>query len=72
MNILAPEEVARLSVRERLALIERLWDRLDDSGVPVTPAEQAELARRLATFEDDRADEVTWDQLNAELSARRP
>jgi putative addiction module component (TIGR02574 family) len=72
MNILAPEEVARLSVRERLALIERLWDRLDDSGVPVTPAEQAELARRLATFEDDRADEVTWDQLKAELSARRP
>jgi putative addiction module component (TIGR02574 family) len=36
------------------------------------PAEQAELARRLATFEDDRADEVTWDQLKAELSARRP
>jgi putative addiction module component (TIGR02574 family) len=66
-----PDEVTRLSVRERLELIGQLWDSLADSDVPVSPAQQAELARRLATFESDRAGAVTWNQLKVELAARR-
>ncbi len=72
MSVLAPEEVARLSVGERLALIEQLWDSLDDRDVPVTPAQEAELRRRLAAFAADRAGEVTWEELKAKLAARRP
>ena len=40
-------------------LIERLWGSLTDADIPLTSAQQGELERRLATFEDERAQEVT-------------
>ncbi len=40
MSVLATEEVARLSVRERLELIEQLWDSLDDREIPLTAAQE--------------------------------
>jgi putative addiction module component (TIGR02574 family) len=64
-------ELARLSPEERLALIGQLWDSLSDADVPLPEAQQAELARRLASLDQDRAQAVTWEQLRAEL-ARRP
>ena len=72
MDKLSPELVARLSPDDRLALIGQLWDSLDDADIPVTPAQEAELERRLATFDADRDAGVTWDELKAELSRRRP
>ena len=71
MSYLTPEEVKRLSVEERLDLIGQLWDSIADSEVVLTPAQQGELERRLATFEDDRAHSITWEELKAELAARR-
>ena len=64
-------ELARLSPEERLALIGQLWDSLSDADVPLPEAQQAELARRLASLDQDRAQAVTWEQLRAEL-ARSP
>jgi putative addiction module component (TIGR02574 family) len=69
---LTHEEIIRLSPEERLSLIEQLWDSLDESDIPVTAAQKAELTRRLATFEHDRAEAVTWDSLKAELARRCP
>jgi putative addiction module component (TIGR02574 family) len=59
-----------LSPAERLALIAQLWDNLDDDQVPLTPAQQTELDRHLATLADDRAKSVTWATLKAELQQR--
>jgi putative addiction module component (TIGR02574 family) len=69
---LTPDEITRLSPDERLALIEQLWDSLDDDQVPLTPAQQAELQRRLATLDHDRTQSVTWETLKAELAQRCP
>lgn len=66
------DEINRLSPQERLTLIEQLWDSLDDADVPVSPAQRAELERRLGSFEQDRGAAVTWDQLKAELARRCP
>jgi putative addiction module component (TIGR02574 family) len=52
-----------LSPDERLALIAQLWDSLDDHHVQLTPAQQAELERRLATLDQDRTQSVTWETL---------
>ena len=71
MSYLTPEEVRRLSVDERLDLIGQLWDSLDDRDIPLAPAQQAELERRIAAFDEDRARSVTWEELKAELAARR-
>ena len=67
MTDLAPE-LARLSPRERLDLIESLWESLDDEDVPVTDAQRAELDRRIAA---DREHSIPWNQLKAELRQRR-
>ena len=70
MRDLMPE-LARLSPRQRLDLIEALWESLDDNDVPVTEAQRAELDRRIAGFEQDLEQGVLWDQLSAELRQRR-
>ena len=69
---LTHDEINRLSPQERLTLIEQLWDSLTDADIPLTPAQQAELERRLATLDHDRAQAVTWDNLKAELAQRCP
>ena len=70
MNDLTPE-LARLSPRQRLDLIEALWESLDDNDIPLTAAQRAELDRWIARFEQDREQSVSWDQLSAELRQRR-
>jgi putative addiction module component (TIGR02574 family) len=72
MGSLSLNELARLSPEERLALIGQLWDSLSDNEIPLPQAQQAELARRLNSLEQDRAEAVTWEQLRAELERRRP
>jgi putative addiction module component (TIGR02574 family) len=72
MADLNSDELARLSPEERLALIGQLWDSLSDTEVPLPEAQQAELARRLSSLDEDRTQAVTWEQLHAELDRRRP
>jgi putative addiction module component (TIGR02574 family) len=69
---LTHDEITRLSPEERLTLIAQLWDSLDDDQVPLTTAQQAELERRLATLDQDRAQSVSWETLKAELAQRCP
>jgi putative addiction module component (TIGR02574 family) len=70
MTDLAPE-LARLSPRQRLDLIESLWESLDERGVPVTDAQRAELDRRIVGFDQDGEESIPWDQLRAELRQQR-
>jgi putative addiction module component (TIGR02574 family) len=72
MGSLNSDELARLSPEERLALIGQLWDSLSDTDVPLPEAQQAELARRLSSLDQDRTQAVAWEQLRAELDRRRP
>lgn len=72
MQPLSPDEISRLSPEERLALIGQLWDSLHDSEVSFSAAQRTELERRLSTLDRDRAQAVTWEQLQAELARRCP
>jgi putative addiction module component (TIGR02574 family) len=72
MQSLNSDELARLSPEERLALIGQLWDSLRDTDVPLPEAQQAELARRLSSLDQDRTQAVTWEQLRADLARRHP
>ncbi len=66
-------EIRRLSVSERLLLVEEIWDSIasDQAQVPVTPEVQAELARRVAEHRANPADVVEWSTVKADLE-RRP
>ncbi|OAN42996.1 hypothetical protein A6A04_09860 [Paramagnetospirillum marisnigri] len=59
-----------LSAEQRLALIGELWESLESPAVPVTPAQQAELDRRLESVEQDLAQAVPWEAFRADLSKR--
>jgi putative addiction module component (TIGR02574 family) len=72
MKPLSTRDVAKLSPEERIALIAQLWDSLDEADLSLSPAQCAELDRRLATFNEDFADGVTWEELKADLRRRRP
>ena len=65
-------DIAKLSPQERLELIGRLWDSLDSEDVRLTPAQQSELDRRLATLDEDIKAGSTWEQIEAELDRRYP
>lgn len=62
--------IDHLSPAERLSLIEELWDSLDASEVPLTPAQRAELDHRLATADADARRGATWRQLKGRLKQR--
>jgi putative addiction module component (TIGR02574 family) len=66
------EQARSLSVDEQLALIEALWDGLVLQGeTPLpTPAQLAELERRVADHEANPDDVVPWDQVQAEVRSR--
>lgn len=66
---LTHDDITRLSPDERLALIAQLWDSLDDHQVQLTPAQQAELERRLATLDQSRAQSVTWEPLRQNFNS---
>jgi putative addiction module component (TIGR02574 family) len=63
-------DITRLTPRERLDLIGELWDSLAPADVRLTPAQDAELGRRMATFEADSENAVPWEQIERELDGR--
>lgn len=55
-------DVRALTPAERLLLIEQLWDSLEAEDVPLTPAQQQDLARRLANIETNPNDQMSWEE----------
>jgi putative addiction module component (TIGR02574 family) len=46
-------DFSHLTPQQRLDLIGELWDSLDHDTLPLTPAQAAEIDRRLATLDED-------------------
>ena len=63
-------DIAGLTPKERLDLIGELWDSLAPEDVRLTPAHEAELSRRMATFEADASAAVPWETIEAELARK--
>lgn len=66
----------RLPVPERLKLVEDIWDSIaqeanaDASALPLTPAQHAELTRRIADADAHPDDNVPWETVRDELFGR--
>ncbi|MET4260312.1 putative addiction module component (TIGR02574 family) [Bradyrhizobium sp. S3.12.5] len=67
---MATLDISRLTPKERLDLIGELWDSLSAADVTLTPAQVAELDRRLATFDADRRESIPWEDIDTELDRR--
>jgi putative addiction module component (TIGR02574 family) len=66
------ESLRTLSVAERLELMERIWESLEEEeAVPrLTPEQEAELDRRWAEHVAHPEEVLSWDEVQARLQAR--
>ena len=64
--------IDRLSVEERLALVEDLWDSIagESAAMSLTDVQRAKLDRRLADHEANPNDVVPWEEVKASIATR--
>ena len=64
--------IDRMTITERLALLDAIWDSLsaEIEQSPLTPAQQAEVDRRLAAHAADPGAAVPWQEVEAKALAR--
>ncbi len=64
--------IDRLSVEERLTLVEDLWDSIaeESAAASLTDAQRAELDRRLADHKSNPNDVVSWEDVKTSITAR--
>ncbi len=64
--------IDRLSVAERILLVEKIWDSIADESeqLPLTDAQRQDLERRLAAHRADPRAGSTWEEVKARLRGR--
>ena len=64
--------IDRLSVDERLALVEDIWDSiaLESGALPLTDAQRTELDRRIAEHDANPDDVVPWEDVKTSMGRR--
>jgi putative addiction module component (TIGR02574 family) len=55
--------IDRLGVDERLALLEEIWESLDEQQPELTDAQRSELQKRVADDDATPDDAVPWDDV---------
>ena len=63
-------DISGLTPRERLELVEHLWDSLTPEDVPLTEALQEELQRRLDRLGREGVSGRTWDEVERRVRGR--
>jgi len=61
--------IEKLSVEERIALVEELWDSIAEA-TPLSEPQRAELDRRLEEHKRNPDDVVPWEVVKASINAR--
>jgi len=64
--------VKKLSVADRLELIEAVWETLSPAEISITEAEKSLLDARLADLEKNPGDQVPWPEVQAQLRRLLP
>ena len=69
MSSVAIQEILKLSVAQRLELVEAIWDSIVDApeSLPVTAAQKRELDRRLAEYEKNPDTGRSWEEIRDSL-----
>jgi len=61
--------IEKLSVEERITLVEELWDSIAEA-TPLSEPQRAELDRRLEEHKRNPDDVVPWEVVKASITAR--
>jgi putative addiction module component (TIGR02574 family) len=67
------ESIRRLTVADRLALVEKIWDSISDDpdSLPASERQLAEARRRLAEHDADPSTAIPWDEAEKKLRAKK-
>jgi len=66
------DDILKLSVSERLELIETLWESISDASteIPLTEVQRRELDRRLDRYAASPPRLSTWEEVQARIEAQ--
>lgn len=61
--------IDRLSVAERIVLVEEIWDSIadDEASIPLTEAQQRDLECRIAAYKANPTAGSSWEDVKARL-----
>ena len=63
--------IDRLSVDQRIALAQEIWDSISAEELPpLSDAQRQELDRRIAEMDKNPDDVIPWEQVKAKILAR--
>ena len=73
MSSVSIPEILKLSVAERIRLIEAIWDTIEASpdSLPLTDAQRQELDRRLADHQDHPNEARSWEVIRDSLPEKQ-
>lgn len=71
MKTLTREDIDQMTEVEKLDLIFELEKSLGQGSASLTPQEEAELDRRMETFDSDAAQAITWEAYKMKRAKRR-
>ncbi len=65
-------EIATLSIEDRIDLVQAIWDSIaaEQAYPNLTEAQQKELDRRIADYETNSDNVLTWDEIKASIRKR--
>jgi len=69
MSAVDIQEILKLSVAERIELVEAVWDSIEEApeSLPVTAAQKRELDRRLAEYQKNPDAGRAWEEIRDSL-----
>ena len=67
-----PIELSKLSLDERISLVEAIWNHIADEsgGIAPTDAQKAELDRRWEAYRADPERGYSWEEVRARIESR--
>ena len=70
---LTPSEIKKLSVAERILIVEEIWDSIaaEQESVQVTDAQKAELDRRIASCDASPNEGKSWQEIRRRLETAK-
>ncbi len=73
MSEIQLEDILRLSIPERLQLIEDIWDSIasNPNSLPVTDAQRRELDHRLAEYQANPQATRPWEEIRDALNRKK-
>lgn len=68
---LTPSEIKKLSVSERILIVQEIWDSIaaEQKSLEVTEAQRDELDRRIAAHEASPNEGRSWEEIKHRLKA---